>query len=93
MDTKKTIDVFNGIEAIIYKTLEMDPVRDRIEIDANTRLIEDLGFESILLIQLVMNIEDHFDIVFEAEKLLAENLNVVGKLTIQVEEMIDEKCE
>ncbi len=76
---------------LIYKTLGVRRSMDLGEIGRDTRLIEDLGFESISLIQLVINIEDHFAIVFETEKLLAENLNAFGRLSDQIQRMVDEK--
>lgn len=54
------------------------------DITLKTRLIEDLSFESISLIQLVTNIEEEMEIIFDAENLLAENLNIVGDLFAQI---------
>jgi len=76
---------------VICQTLGVRRAQDLGNISRDTRLIEDLGFESILLIQLVINIEEHFNVLFKAEKLLAENLNLFGSLADQVRQLVGGK--
>lgn len=44
-------------------------------ITENTRLIEELGYDSILLIQLIVDIEDEFGISLSDDDLLVDKLD------------------
>ncbi|MGI6048508.1 MAG: acyl carrier protein [Petrimonas sp.] len=63
------------------------------DIQLETRLIEDLHFESIALIELVINLEDHFEIQFNSETILKDNLNSVTNLMEQIDFLLEQKNE
>lgn len=49
-------------------------------ITSNTRLIEDLNYDSVDLIQLIVDIEDEFGISLINNELIAEKLNTPEEL-------------
>ena len=66
------------IKAIIAEVLNIDA--DSITED--TTFVDDLGADSLDIFQIIMGIEDAFDIQIETE----EGLNTVGDLVAYVEE-------
>lgn len=50
------------------------------EIDCNTNLIDDLGFDSVLIVQLMLELENTFNIFFEDEDIEDDTLTNYGKL-------------
>lgn len=48
--------------------------------DENINFLETYNIDSIGLMQIVFNIESEFNIVFEEENLLIENLSTISKL-------------
>ena len=66
-------------------------------ITEDTKLIEDLGYDSVALIQLIIDIEDEFEVSLSNDDLLADKLdtpaslyelilkNTVGKWYIRIE--------
>ena len=55
------------------------------------RLIEDLGMDSLALMNLVLDIEDEFGISFDDVNLLFENFNRIGDLRDIIEKLESEK--
>lgn len=55
-------------------------VKNSGPITAETRLISDLGFDSVSMLELVTAIEEAFDITIDFEDLDIEVLNVAGLL-------------
>jgi acyl carrier protein len=53
---------------------------DQVAVHANTRLIDELGFDSVSMLELLTAIEDKFDITIDFEELDVEVLNVAGSL-------------
>ena len=54
-------------------------------------LIEDLGMDSLRLMNLVLDIEDEFGISFDDGNLLFENFNRIGDLRDIIEKLESEK--
>lgn len=69
----------NDVKQIIYGAIRN---RDRYqnEITEDTNLIEDLGFSSIDMIELIYFLEEKCNIQFSFEDLDIEILMIVGKL-------------
>ena len=61
------------------------------KLNDNMRLIEDLGMDSLGLMNLVLEIEDEFDISFDDGDLLFENFNRIGDLRDIIEKLESEK--
>lgn len=60
--------------------LELAPNFTEEQITPTTDLVNELMFNSISIIQLVVSIEDAFDIEIDDEYLLLERLNTLEKL-------------
>ncbi|MCX7746878.1 MAG: phosphopantetheine-binding protein [Clostridia bacterium] len=56
-----------------------------LEIDRDTNLMEDLGFDSIRYIQLIADLESEFGFEASEEDLQIENLQTVGDFVLLVE--------
>jgi acyl carrier protein len=56
----------------------------KVTIDANSRLVEDLAIDSLDLIQLILRLQDHFEIVIEEDAV--PNLCRVGDLAAYLSE-------
>lgn len=61
------------------------------KLNDNMRLIEDLGMDSLGLMNLVLEIEDEFDISFDDGDLLFDNFNRIGDLRDIIEKLESEK--
>lgn len=59
------------------------------DINPDARLVEDLGFNSLELADLVVMCEDNYDISFDEDE--AKNLTTVGEVAAYVEKLISEK--
>jgi len=71
-------DIESKLKEIIftYSKAELKPE----EIHNQTDLITDLGFDSISIIQLIVEIEDSFNIVFSDNDMDIEKLGSYGQL-------------
>ena len=54
-------------------------------------MIEDLELDSVQLMNLIIHIEEKFEIDFTDSKILFENYNRIGDLTSMISEMISEE--
>ena len=75
--------IFDKVRAIIAEQLDVN--EDKI--DENTALIEDLGADSLDMVDLVMSFEDEFDIEITDDQV--ENVKTVGDIVKFLEESID----
>lgn len=57
-------------------------------ISSSTDLIKDLGFDSIIIVQLIINVETEFGFEFDDEMLGFEGIVNFGKLV----EYVEKKC-
>lgn len=55
------------------------------------RLIEDLNFDSLALMSLVLEIEEAYDISFDDANLLFENFNRIGDLRDIISQLQEEQ--
>ena len=62
-----------------------------VDIEDDIRLIEDLELDSVQLMNLIIHIEEKFEIDFTDSKILFENYNRIGDLTSMISEMISEE--
>lgn len=63
--------VFEKLKSVIAEVLNVDPE----EISMNTTFMDDLGADSLDVFQIIMGIEEEFDIEIPAEK--AEKITTV----------------
>lgn len=71
--------VFERVKALIVD--ELNVPEEKITLEA--RLAEDLGADSIDAVELIMNIEDEFEIQVSDEE--AQNIKTVGDLVKYIE--------
>ena len=72
--------VFDKIREIIVEQLDVD--EDKVTTDAS--ITEDLGADSLDVVDLVMNIEESFDLEIPDEEV--ENIKTVGDIVKYIEE-------
>lgn len=73
-------DVFERIKAIIVEQLDVE--EDKVTMEASFR--EDLEADSLDVVELVMELEDEFDLEIADEE--AEKINTVGDAVKYIEE-------
>jgi acyl carrier protein len=74
--------LFERLKSIIADKLEVDPA----EITMETSFADDLEADSIALFELVMAIEDEFEIEIEDDSI--ENISTVGDIVNYLEELL-----
>lgn len=60
-----------------------------IEINENTILTTDLGFDSVHIIELIVEIENEFNIEIDNDDLDIDNITVYGRLYNMIREKIN----
>ncbi|MGM9969253.1 MAG: acyl carrier protein [Anaeroplasma sp.] len=76
------MEVFDKVKEIIIDELNCDP--DKVTLDANLK--EDLGADSIDAVQIIMDLEDAFEITIEEDN--AESIATVGNIVEYVKSLI-----
>ena len=56
-----------------------------------TKLIDDLGYDSLEMMQLIVDIENYFGIEFAASDMYLDNLNVYGNLLKYIQVELDKR--
>lgn len=74
-------EIFERVQAILVERLGVD--EDRI--NSNTTFKDDLGADSLDVVELVMELEDTFDTEISDED--AENLTTVGKVVTYIQQL------
>ncbi len=74
--------VYDTVRELLARQLEIDPE----QIGRDTDILEDLGADSLDIVELVMAIEEEYDIVITDER--AQNVRTVGQLVELLESMV-----
>ena len=74
--------VYETVRELLARQLEIDPAI----IGPNTDILEDLGADSLDIVELVMAIEEEYDIVITDER--AQNVRTVEQLVDMLESII-----
>ncbi len=82
MNTEGTEMVYETVRELLARQLEIDPAL----IGPNTDILEDLGADSLDIVELVMAIEEEYDIVITDER--AQNVRTVEQLVDMLESII-----
>lgn len=61
------------------------------QINTQTQLVQDLAFESIKLLELVVYLEEEFGIEFDDDRLTMENFETIGLIVKTVENLLQDK--
>ncbi len=59
-------------------------IPENMKIDDDARLIEDLNYDSVDLVQLLVDIEDTYGMELEDEAYLLRNMETAGKLAMWI---------
>ncbi|CAH0119662.1 MULTISPECIES: phosphopantetheine-binding protein [unclassified Paenibacillus] len=78
-------DIIGELRTLMAENLELD-VPESLEESA--RLFEDLAIDSIMVLQLVVYIEEQFDVSFPEESLDPGAFMTVGSLTDLIESLL-----
>jgi acyl carrier protein len=80
------------IDSIRRLMIRQNIVNDEaLVLNANCRLIDELGLDSISMLELVTAIEEEFDITIDFEELDIEVLNVVSSFAALIDRKIAER--
>ena len=90
MNKFKYEDIENEIKKILIELLQLDKKVD--ELDSNENLfLEEYGYSSIDALELIIMIEDAFEIAIPEEKLNTDLLESVKSLTDYVYSLLQDK--
>lgn len=76
------IDVYEELKKII---IQISGILSNVDINEETNLINDLGFESIMIMELIIKIEETFLFEFSDEEMDIEKIMIVGNLVEIIE--------
>ncbi|MCX7923046.1 MAG: phosphopantetheine-binding protein [Clostridia bacterium] len=79
------MSILNKIAVLLQAKL---PSLSGAEITEQTRLKEDLALDSLRLVDFLINLEEHFNIIFNESDLEPSTLKSVGDLVALVERVI-----
>lgn len=71
---------------ILFDLINEQLEGEKLTLNEETRLVEDLQFDSIQIMGLLIAIEDTFGIQFDNSKLLFDNFNRIGDLLAVIEQ-------
>ena len=74
--------LFETVKKVLAAQLEVDPEL----ISADTDIMDDLGADSLDLVELVMSLEEHYDIVLTDDK--TANVRTVGQVVEMLENIV-----
>ena len=74
--------MFETVKKVLAAQLEVDPEL----ITADTDIMDDLGADSLDLVELVMSLEEHYDIVLTDDK--TANVRTVGQVVEMRENIV-----
>ena len=72
--------MFETVRKVLAEQLEVEPAMITMETD----IIDDLGADSLDLVELVMSLEEHYDIVLTDDK--TANVRTVGQVVNMLEQ-------
>ena len=77
--------VFETVRRVLSKQLEIEPE----DIHEDTRVVEDLGADSLDIVELTMTLEEHYNIIITNDQ--AANLPTIGKVVDFIVGYFDKK--
>ena len=77
----------NETESQLCQLLRSALDKDLPDLSAATDLVDDLELESIQVMDFIAEVEDHFDILIEVDRLA--NIRTLGELAVLVEGEMD----
>lgn len=84
----ETKDLYQEILQTLFHLLERFPTKD-IELNEQTNLVADMGLDSINVMELLTEIEDHFDVIVPLN--VMADVSTVQDLANQVKRLAEDK--
>ena len=85
---RENVKIIDAIENCIAETLKKE--RQAIQELAKDEPMNVIGLNSLNFIDCIMNLEKVFNIAFDDEELLLDNLNTINKLSVIIEKKLKE---
>lgn len=82
--TDNADDVLNEVIQLLNQFIS-----ENTEISASDHLMRDLGLDSVKVMELMMELEDHFDISIPLNSL--PNVNTVSDLTLEISKLKEQQ--
>ncbi len=82
-------EISKHFERIVRETSITSAIADKISPDAD--FVEDLGFDSLLTIRMIADVEETFKIDFDVEELVYEKIGRYGTLLDTIVKKVQEK--
>lgn len=86
--SSETNDLYQEILHTLFHLLERFPTKD-IELNEQTNLVADMGLDSINVMELLTEIEDHFDVIVPLN--VMADVSTVQDLANQVKRLAEDK--
>ncbi|MGX7149748.1 acyl carrier protein [Enterococcus ureasiticus] len=77
------------IESILI--LIINELKDYKNLDVDTDIVDDLNFDSLEIINLLVIVEDKFDMEFDGDDMVLENVRTIGLLSGLVIKQLDKR--
>ena len=81
-------EIMDKLVDIICATYNVPLNKEEITLD--TRLMEDLGMDSIKVLEMVVYLEDEFELEFNEDDLILDNLRTIGLTVSTIEKCLNE---
>lgn len=86
--SSETKDLYQEILQTLFQLLERFPTKN-IELNEQTNLVADMGLDSINVMELLTEIEDHFDVIVPLN--VMADVSTVQDLANQVKRLAEDK--
>ncbi|MBD3620223.1 MAG: acyl carrier protein [Chromatiales bacterium] len=86
--SSETKDLYQEILQTLFHLLERFPTKN-IELNEQTNLVADMGLDSINVMELLTEIEDHFDVIVPLN--VMADVSTVQDLANQVKRLAEDK--
>lgn len=77
----------------VYAIIKELMGNDDVELSDDAYLIDDLGFDSVQLMNLIVTLESEFGVEFDDSDMLFENFNQLSSLCDLVDQLLEKKSE
>ena len=81
------LNIFDRVVSVIIKNYKIPLNKDQINED--TDVLIDLGFESIKILEMIVYLEEEFIIEFDDESLVIDKLKTVGMIVRTIKVLIE----
>lgn len=80
------MSIFDTVRNVLARQLEISPDL----ITGETRIFDDLGADSLDVVELIMTLEEHYNIIITNDN--ASELMTVGQIVEFIEKYLDKRC-